>query len=91
MVSLDPHDFNLPFRIRELADVRKELPVIACQPAEVKVRKNVAQQDKPSISSRFQNIQCFPGTAYPRPEVDVRQDDGVENLVRHATILVQRY
>ena len=42
VIALYPDDFDLPFRIRQLANVREELPVVARQPAEIQIGENIA-------------------------------------------------
>ena len=45
MIAFHPYNLDIPFGIRELADVAKKLPVIFCEPGKIKVSENVAEKD----------------------------------------------
>jgi hypothetical protein len=47
VVSLDPDDFDLPLRVRELANVGEKAPVFARKTAEVEIREDVADENQP--------------------------------------------
>jgi len=54
VVAFDPHDFDLPLTIGELANVGEKLPVLAVQAAKVQVREDVAQENEPAVATGFQ-------------------------------------
>jgi hypothetical protein len=54
VVAFDPHDFDLPLTIGELANVGEKLPVLAVQAAKVQVREDVAQENEPAVTTGFQ-------------------------------------
>ena len=54
VIALDPDDFDFSLRIGQLANVGKELPVVAGEPAEVQVGEYVSEQDEPAILDRLQ-------------------------------------
>lgn len=47
MVSFYPDDFDLPLRVRELANVGEKAPVFARKTAEVEIREDVAEENQP--------------------------------------------
>jgi hypothetical protein len=63
MVALHPDDLHVTFRVGKLADVRKELPVLFFQAAEIQIAEDVAQEDEPAKGSFFQHRQRSFGTA----------------------------
>ena len=46
VISLNPNHRDSAFRIRQLANVAKKLPVFFLEPAEIEIAENIAQQDQ---------------------------------------------
>jgi len=47
MVSFHPDDFDLPLRVRKLADIGEKAPVFARKTAEIEIREDVAEENQP--------------------------------------------
>jgi hypothetical protein len=49
VVPFYPDDFNLALSVGELANLRKELPVVAIQTSEIQVGEDVTEENQPAI------------------------------------------
>jgi len=87
MVSFHPDDFNVMFGVRELADVRKKLPMLFGEPPEIEVREDVSQENEALELRGLQKLERIPGAAYLRAEMQIRDDDGINTIPRHALFL----
>lgn len=87
MVSFHPDHFNVMLGIRELADIRKKLPVLFGEPPEIEVCEDVSKKDKALELRGLQKLQRIPGAAYLRAEMQIRDDDGINTVPRHALFL----
>ena len=77
VITLNPDHRDAAFRIRQLANVAKKLPVFFLEPAEIEIAENIAQQDQAAKRNRFQHLQSSFGTAYFRTQMQVRKDHRV--------------
>src|SRR5947208_630047 len=68
MVSFHPHDFNFMPGIRELADIRKKLPVLFGEPPEIEITEDVSEENEALELRGLQKLQRIPGAAYPRAD-----------------------
>ena len=87
VVSFHPDDFNVMLGIRELADVRQKFPMLFGEPPEIEVREDVSQEDEALELRGLQKLQRIPRAAYFRAEMQIRDDDGINTIPRHALFL----
>jgi len=83
VIAFDPNDFNFAFGIGELADEAEKFPVLFFQASEIKVGKDVAEQNKAAILIFAEDAQSFASAAHVRAEVQIREDQRVVNRRRH--------
>jgi hypothetical protein len=84
MVALDPDHLHPPFGIGKPADIRKKLPVLFLQAAEVQITEDVAQKDEPAEGIPLQHGQRGSRTAYFRTQVQIGENHRVETRSIHA-------
>ena len=77
VIALHPHHLDLPFRVRELADVAEKFPVIFRQTGEIKVGKNIAQQNQSPEAAFLQDPRRFSRAARLCTQVQVGKDQRV--------------
>src|SRR5262249_25378356 len=87
VVSFHPDHFNVMLGIGELADVRKKLPMLFGEPPEIEVRENVSQENEAFELRALQKLQRIPRAAYLRAEMQIRNNDGIKTIPRHALFL----
>ncbi len=90
VIALHPNDLDAALGVRQLSNVRQEIPVLALEPPEVQVREDVAKQDETAIGSRLQDGKSISRTAEFGPEMQVRKNQRVIPPAMHAQILVER-
>lgn len=69
MITFNPDDLDPALPVRELADLRKEHPMIAVEPREIEVREDVAEKNQPPIRARIKNCECLSRAADVRTEM----------------------
>jgi hypothetical protein len=90
VVSFDPDHFDFTLGIGELANKAEKFPVLFFQASEIKVGKNIAQQNEAAILIFPKNAQCLARAAHVRAEVQIRKDQGVIDLRGHVSIVAQK-
>src|SRR6516225_8601687 len=88
VIAFYPHDFDIALWIRELANKGEKLPVLFLESAEIQVVEDVAQQNQTPKGCGLKQVQCVPGPADLRAQMDIGQNERVEYAL-HAPILVQ--
>ena len=83
VIAFHPDNFNSVPRIRQLANVAQEFPVLFRQAAEVEVVENVTQQDQTFCLDGLQEMQCIMGPADIGPEVQIRNNHGIKAVCLH--------
>lgn len=87
VIAFNPDHLHTPAWIGKLADVAEQLPVVAGQAAEIKIRKNITQQHKPAEAVALKDVQRIPGTAQLRAQMEVRQDESVASSLAHTALI----
>src|SRR5713101_2626800 len=84
VIAFHPYHLNIALGIGKLADVRKQVPMLFLQTAEVQVVEDVAQQHQPVKSNALQHGLHIAGAAGFRAEVNIGEDDRIETRFPHS-------
>ena len=87
VIAFHPHDFDIAFGVRKLADVAEKLPVLFGEAGKVEVGKNIAQQDQPLKTVFLQHPRGFARVAGFRTQVQVGKDQRVVDMQIHNLVL----
>ncbi len=77
VVPFDPHDLNAAFRVRQLADVREELPVALGEAAEVEIAKDVTEKNETTEAQALKKVERFARARHLRSEMQIGEDDRI--------------
>ena len=83
VIALDPHNLNVPLRVRQLADRAQELPVIFGEAGEVEVGENIAQQNEPLEAGFLEHTRSLTRMTRLCTEVQVGKDQRVVHVQIH--------
>ncbi len=78
VITLHPDHLDLALGIREFADVRKKVPVLLFEAAEVQIAEDVPQQNQPAELDGFKQTKSGIRPAELRSQVKVGDDDGIK-------------
>jgi len=77
MVAFHPDDFDLSFWIRELSDVGKKAPMLACEPPEIQVGEDIAEENQPPKREGMQDVEGILGPTDIGSEMHVGEEQGI--------------
>src|SRR5260370_18565919 len=89
VIAFHPYHLNITLGIGKLADVRKQVPMLFLQTAEVQVVEDVAQQHQPVKSNALQHGLHIAGAAGFRDEGNIGEDDRIETPFPHSFIPIE--
>jgi len=87
VIPFHPHHFNVALGIRQLPDISQKLPMILGKPREVKVGKNVAQQNQPREAALLEHLRSLARATRLRTQVQVRKDQRVVRMQIHILVV----
>ena len=80
VISFHPHNPPALPGVGELSNAGEKVPVLAFEPAKVKVREDVAEQDELTEVHLFEQLRSVIGAADIRAEVQVRENQCVAGM-----------
>src|ERR1700688_2412891 len=90
VIALDPHHLNVTLGIRELADVAEKLPVLFSEAGEIKIGKNIAQQNQPLETILLEHARGFARMTGLCTQVQVGKDQRVVPVQIHIPVVAAK-